>query len=229
MRIVLNEALVTKQATRARRALTFAVTLLLLAVVLSFKPQYVAPAYGILIVGTLVLHWGGREAGKWIGETRVDQALAKVLKNVNQGFQLYSYVLPADHVIVGRPGIFVLKVKPQEGSISCRGEKWHRPFNWRYLWRLLSQESLGNPTRQVNKEVDKVRRFLGDRVPDDKIPIHPLVVFTDPNAHLEVDDPTVPVLHLRDLKAYLRDFPQGEAIPAKTLEALLTAFDERQN
>lgn len=229
MRTVLNEALVTKQATLARRAVTLAISMLLLAVILSFNAQFLILAYAIMIVGTIVLQWGGRAVGKWIGEPRIDQSLAKALKNINHGYQLYSYVLPADHVIVGGPGLFVLKVKPHDGNISCRGDKWHRAFHWRHLWRLFSQESLGNPTKQVQKEVDKTRRFLSERLSHANVPIHPLVLFIDPNAHLEVVEPTVPVLHLRGLKTYLREAKHGEAVPAQTLQALLAAFDEHQN
>jgi hypothetical protein len=226
MRTVLNEALVSNRATRARRVVTLAIAMMLLAVALSFNAQFLLPAYVIVIVGTIMLHWGGRAVGKWIGEPRFDQSLAKALKNVNHGYQLYSYVLPADHVIVGPSGLFVLKVKPHDGDISCRGNKWHRAFRWQHLWRLLSQESLGNPTKQANEEADKARRFLSDRLPDVNVPIRPLVVFIDPNANLEVVDPSVPVLHLRDVKAHLREAKHGEAIPAKTLQALLSAFDD---
>jgi hypothetical protein len=229
MRTVLNEPLVAKRAAGARRALTVGIAMMLLALVLSFNPRSLLPAYIILILGTVVLHWGGRAVAKWLGKPRIDQSLAKVLKNVNHGYQLYSYVLPADHVIVGSPGLFVLEAKPHDGNISCRGDKWHRAFNWRHLLRMLSQESLGNPTKQVNKEVDQTRRFLTEHLPDANVPILPLVVFVNPNAHLEVTKPTVPVLHLGDLKAYLRRAEHGEAIPAQTLQALLTAFNEHQN
>jgi len=229
MRTVVNEALVTKQATRARRAVILAIAMLLLAAALSFSPQFLLPAYIIMILGSVVLHWGGRSIGKWIGEPRIDQSLAKVLKNVNHGYQLYSYVLPADHVIVGPPGLFVMKVKPHDGNISCHGEKWHRAFEWRHLWRLLSQESLGNPTKQVNEEMAKMSQFLRERLPDVNVPIHPLVVFVDPDAHLEVVEPSLPVLHLRNLKAFLRQAERGPAIPAKTVEELITVFDEHQD
>jgi len=229
MRTVVNQALITKQATRARRAIILAIAMLLLAAVLSFNPQFLLPAYIIMILGSVVLHWGGRSIGKWIGEPRIDQSLAKALKNVDHGYQLYSYVLPADHVIIGPPGLFVLKVKPHDGNISCRGDKWHRAFEWRHLWRFLSQESLGNPTKQVNEEVAKTRRFLSEHLPDVNVPVHPLIVFVNPEAHLEIVEPQVPVLHLRDLKAYLRKAEHGDAIPGKTLQALITLFDEHQS
>jgi len=227
MRTVLNEELITQNAKRARQALTLAIGMLLVSAALSFNAQYLLPAYGIMIAGTLVLYWAGRAAGKWIGQPRADQSLAKALKNVNHGYQLYSYVLPVDHVIAGRPGLFVLVVKPHEGNISCHGDKWRRAFHWRHLLRLMSQESLGNPSKQAQKQAEAMRRFVSEKLPDARVPVHPLVVFVDPEAHLEVVNPVVPVLHLRDLKAYLRDAKREAAIPHKTLQAVLTAFDEQ--
>ncbi len=229
MRVSINEPLVAKRATGARRAVSLGIVMMMIAFGLSFNPDFLIPAYVLMVGGVVLLNSAGRAVGKWLAKPRADQMLAKALKSVNHQHRLYSYLLPADHVILSPTGLFVLRAKTHGGKISCHGDKWRSPFNWRQLWRALSQEPLANPTKQVQKDVEEMRSFLAARLPDIDVPLQPVVVFVDPYAELDVADCTVPALHLRDLKAYLRDAELGAAMPAGTLEALTNVLDERSS
>jgi hypothetical protein len=227
MRVIVNEPLVKKQATTARRAITIGLMLLFAAMVLSFNPRSILAAYLIMLVGIILLNWGAIRGNKWLRDPRLDQELGKVLKGLNQGLRLYHYVLPADHVLLSPAGLFVLLVKPQEGHISCHGEKWRHRFNLGRFLRTLFEERLGNPTKQALQEAEKLRRFIAKHLPDIEVPIQPLIVFSHPKAELEIVEPVVPVMYIGELKAYLRSATAPKNLRQETLKTLTSLFDEQ--
>jgi len=227
MRIIANEPLITKRTTTARRAMTLAVALFFFSVLLSTRPTYILPAYGVMLVGIILLNWGGSYGGKWLRRPRVDELLAKALKGLNHGSRLYAFFSPADQVLVSPVGLFVLTARDQYGRLVCQQDKWSRPFSWRGSLRALTGQRLGNPTRQAEAEAEKVRRFVASGVPGTEVPVQPVLVFVDPRAELEVTEPTVPVLALGDLKAFLRDATARKRLPAETAKAVLDLFDEQ--
>jgi hypothetical protein len=227
MRVTVNEALVRKRGATAQRGILAGVVLLGAAAVLSFNPQYVLRAYGLIIPGVIVASWAARYGDKWLREPRAHELLAKALKGLTQGYRLYSYVLPAEHVILSPTGVFVLNVKRQDGKISCRGEQWHRPLTLRRLWRFLAEEPLGNPTKQVRDEVQKLKQFIAERLPDEHVPVSPVIVFTEPEAELELMEPAVAAMPLSDLRPYLRSVGKGVAVPRRTQRALCDLFDDQ--
>jgi hypothetical protein len=227
MRVIVNEDWVRRRAATAQRGIMAGVGLLGGAAVLSFNPRYVLRAYGLIVPGVIVASWASRAGDKWLREPRADQALAKALKGLAHGYRLYSYVLPAEQVILSPAGLFVLHVKHQVGRISCDGDKWHRPLTLQRLWRFLAEEPLGNPTKQVQHEMLNLKRFLAEQLPNADVPMYPLIVFTESEADLEVAEPAVPVLPLGELKAYLRSASKGEALAKQTHKALLDLFDEQ--
>lgn len=227
MRVIVNEQLITKQATSARRVITIGLVLLFAAMMLSFNPRSLLAAYLIMLLGILLLNWGAIRGNKWLRDPRSDQELGKVLKGLNQGLRLYHYVLPAEHVLLSPAGLFVLLVKPQEGQISCHGGKWRHRFNLGRFLRTLFEERLGNPTKQVQLEAEKLQRFLIKHLPDGDIPIQSIIVFSHPKAELDIVEPTVPVMHIGDLKAYLRNATAKKTLRQETLQALTDLFDEQ--
>jgi hypothetical protein len=227
MRVTVNEGLVRKRAATAQRGILIGVGLLGAAAVLSFNPQYVLRAYGLIIPGVILASWAARFGDKWLREPRADQLLAKALKGLTQGYRLYSYVLPAEHVILSPMSVFVLNVKRQDGRISCHGDRWHRPLTLRRAWRFLAEEPLGNPTKQVRDEMQKLQQFIAERLPDEHVPVHPVIVFTESEAELEFVEPALATMPLSDLKSYLRGVNRGETLPKHTQRALRDLFDDQ--
>ncbi len=227
MRVIIDKDKVRRRAATAQRGTFTGIGLLGAAAVLSFTPRYLLPAYGLIIPGVIVASWAARSGDKWLREPRLDQLLAKALKGLTHGYRLYSYVLPAEQVILAPAGLFILTAKQQDGCISCHGQKWHRPFNLRRLRRVLAEEPLGNPTKQVQDEMQKMQRFVAEHLPDTDVPMQPVIVFADPQADLEVVEPTVPTMPLSDLKSYLRSANKGKALPKQTHKALLDLFGEQ--
>ena len=229
MRVVANEDLIARHALTTRRAVSLGLALLGISVALSFSTRYLLLAYGLILPGVALSSWAMRGSDKWLRDPRTDQVLAKALKGLTQGYRLYTHVLPAEQVLFSPTGLFILNVKHQDGKIACHGERWQRPFNLGRFVRWLAEVPMGNPSQQVQAEVQKMQQFVSKHLPDTDVPMQPLVVFDSPKAQLEIVEPVVPVLSLPDLKAHLRDAENGQVMPKQTQEALLRLFDQQAN
>jgi len=227
MRVMIDEKLTEKRAQLTQRALVVGTVLLAIALVASFTPRYVLPAYAVVILGTIVTTWGARTGSKWLGDLRGDRVLAKVLKGLDNRYRLYSYLLPAEHVLLSPTGVFALRLQRQEGRISCRGEKWHRPFSLSRVVNLLSEEQLGDPNKRARREAADLLKFVANGLPSVDVPIQPLIVFVNSKAELDVAKPAIPAMPIGALKRYLRSADKDVGISKETHRALVELFDEQ--
>jgi hypothetical protein len=230
MRLTTNEKLVQQRSTWARY-LTFAgMGLLLGSLVLSFMTDYIMLAYGALFAGFVVAMVGSNLANKWVKPPRPDQVLEKSLKGFDNKHHLYNYLLPAEHVLVTPGGALVLKAKYHDGEITCKNGKWNRPWKWTRLFGALAQEPLGNPIAEMQYEIGKLQQILADKIENAAtIPVEGYVVFTDPRAHLSIDDSSLPVVLAGDLKEALRKGKRAQPLPSSVLENLDQVLNEYAN
>ena len=226
MKVIINEKLVKRQATIGKWASLIGMGALLAGLVVSYRwPDQMVVSFGCLIVGFMLASVGTYNMNRWVKEPRADQALSKALKGFDNKHFLYHYTLPAAHVLLAPSGLFVFTVKGHHGEIRCEGEKWHHKFNWGRLLLFFGQEGLGNPTREVRGEMERLRRFLDSRLPEADVPIEGLIVFTNPRARLELIDPAVPVVSSNKLKTFLRQLKK-KRIPAEQRKELVEIFEE---
>jgi len=225
MRIAVDENLVQRRGRAARNAMTVSVMLLLVAAALSFNTRYILPAYGCLLISLPLVIWGSNRAIKYLREPRPDQVIAKTLKGMDHAYQFYSFKFPAEQVLLCPNGLYALQLRMVDGKISCKGNQWHRKFVWSRILRLLTDEWLGNPGYQARTEANRLQHFLAERAPDLDVQVLPLAVFLHPDVELALDNPVVPAVIARDLKAYLRD--AKPALPQETYKALTHFFDEQ--
>lgn len=227
MRVIVNEPLVESRSTWGRRIMSVGFAVLLFAILLSFNQQTVLGAYGVMLLGLMILNVGLFVGGKWMRKPRADEMLDKALKGLNHGSRLYNYLLPADHVLLAPGGLFVLTLKFQDGQITGRGDKWRRRLD---LWgsiRALFEPRLGNPSRQARKEAARVQAWVQTHLPEVEVPVRPIIVFVHPKAQLQLEEPSVPAVALADLKAYLRTTQKENPLPQATLKALTDLCDEQ--
>jgi len=223
MQVITNEKLIRNRARLGRGASFAGLAMLLLALAASLVTRWwfaSLASFGLLFVGFVLSQVGIYYANRWVKEPRADQTLDKILKGFDDRYCLYNYVLPVPHVLLAPFGLCVIRPKSEGGKVRCHGEKWHHKAGWRRLLYFFGQEGLGNPTREVQAEVEKLRRFLAQRLPEDEVPIEGVVVFTNPQVDLEVDNPTVPVLDGKQFKVFLRDLSKQRPIPASQRKQL---------
>ncbi|NDJ60580.1 MAG: NERD domain-containing protein [Chloroflexi bacterium] len=191
--------------------------------VLALLPALVLPT---AVVMTMV---SVRMTNLWVRPPRPEEVIAQGLKGISNKSVLYSYYhFPARHVLIAPQGVFAIVTRFQDGRIFNEGDRWRVRKN--PLVRLLSVfrlDNVGNPTFDALRAAQILQAKLAPIAPD--IEVQPLIVFVDPRVQLQVNEPTVPVLHADpkhtpNLKTYFRDAAR-EKRPTLTPEQI-TAFEE---
>jgi len=157
-----------------------------------------------LLAGLLVSTIGTMNMNRWVREPRADQALAAGLKGFDNRYQLYSYYLPAPHVLLSPAGLFVLTAMGQDGVIRYDGAKFHRNFSLGRLVRFMAEEGLGKPFVEADSQVQALRAYLERHGLADEVEIENIVVFYSPRAQLSLSATPRPVVTPKELKKEIR-------------------------
>lgn len=181
-------------------------------------------SFGCLLLGFLVSSVGTMNMNRWMREPRADQALAQGLKGFDARYRLYSYFLPAPHVLLSPQGLYVLTAMGQDGVIRYDGQKFRRDFSLVRLLRFMADEGLGKPLADADAQVAALRKFLDEHDTGEGIEIQNLLVFFNPKAELSISDPPRPMIAPKGLKKALRK-QQGK-LPSEQYRRLRDLFDQ---
>lgn len=150
----------------------------------------------------------------------------EALKGLDDEYTLLVYRLPVPFVLVEPGGLTVIQVKGQGGEVSYRNGHWRHSQSWRFFRQLGGQESLGQPDRQARELENRLVKYLRRRLPDTvEVPVRGIVLFIDPEVHLEAEDAPVPALRAVKLKGWLRS-KEGRrpTLPVETRRQLAEAL-----
>jgi hypothetical protein len=229
MRITVNEEFIQRRAKIARWSSLIGLGVLLLGLIVSFNKQYYYWSLPALVIGFFLATISGFNANRYLKEPRPDQILAKVLRGFDNNYHLFNYSGPIPHILLTPSRLYALLVKPQDGVIRYQGNRWRRDFRLRRFFFLFGEEALGNPTRDARAEADRLQRVLEKEFGQEAPLVEPLVVFTHPEAQLEITESSegekseVSALSGTRLKKHLRAQPKKEAFNTD-LRKRLTAF-----
>jgi len=207
MKIIVNDQLIARRA-RLGKILTLAgLGLLLVGLIVSLTmapTSFFLVSLGCLLGGIIASSIGTVNMNRWAREPRADQVLARGLKGFDDRYRLYSYTLPAPHVLLTPTAVYVLTTMLQDGQIRYEGGKWHRDFSLGRAIRFLGEEGLGRPFALADKEVLAMQRLLEQHEVADGVEIENVLVFVHPKAQVEAIEPPCPVLMPKDLKRAIR-------------------------
>jgi len=163
------------------------------------------------------------------GETLVEENLQKLSDDY---YLINDVMLPGsygniDHIILGPNGIFVIESKNYDGKIICNGDEWHRHYEGgltisvrgRPYWKLGKDYDIGSPSKQVKRKAIKLKQFI-QKTFKKTIWVEGIVVFTNPNAKLELNNPTVPVLKVEEVYNFIKNKKSGIKFSSKELESM---------
>jgi hypothetical protein len=165
-----------------------------------------------------------RMANTWIREPRPTDALSAALKGLGQKYAIFHYLLPAPHVLIGPEGVFAIATVWQDRPYRVKQSKWYGDQGLvRKLNGYMRQDLLGNPFRDAQFYAQQVQKIVDKVAPDSGVEVEPLVVFINPKASVEIEDPIMPVLYADpkkkpSLRQYLREVKKDNR-PALSLEA----------
>jgi hypothetical protein len=207
MKITTNTPLVESRVKWAKRIAPVTMFLLLGGLITNFlsfnDPSYFQQTLLLLALGMVSATISSHLANRWVKEPRADQILTQLLKKFSNDYLLFNYTGPVSHVLLAPDGLYPIVVKNQPGQITVDGRKAWRKFTWSRFFRFFADEGLGMPVTEAENAAAKLVKLLGKSMPATDIPpIKPLLLFTNKDAQLTINDPDLPVLTTAEFSCF---------------------------
>ncbi len=207
MRIVTNERKVKLYSRFARLSSILGFGFLVAGLVISFRLSNLQQAYLSTFAGFTLATIGAYLVERWVRDPIAHTTLETSLKSLNDRYTLINYLLPASHVLLTPRGLVVLRTKRQDGRVTYSNGQWKQDFKWTHFFQGMTREWLGDPTKELYQDLDRVNDWVAERFPDDAsaIDVEGIVVFLNWDLKIEIDG-SLPVLAVRfgDLKRVIR-------------------------
>jgi hypothetical protein len=228
MRTYVNEPFVQRRAKLGQYLSWAGLGILGVGMVLSFTsrpedPNYMwrmAGSLACLALGWIAANLGTYNTRRFGRSPRPDQRLEKELKGFDDRYTLYSWMLPSPYVFAGPSGIYAIALREHGGKLTNTGDKWQQPFSLGRMLMAFSNEGVGNPTVDAQNDARKLQQYLSTHIPELSTEVQPLVLFINPRAELELNNPAVPVITPQGLKALLRQRKKDTRLTPEQLQQI---------
>ncbi len=236
MRIVVDEKKVKRQALIGRITLFGSLAILVGGLLLTLFGQQLGIfnlnnlglfylIYTIiLVVGFGVSRIGMYYGNRYLSAGRPELILRDNLKGLDRKYALMIFKLPVDYVLIEPGGVTVLIVKGQQGKIAFKEGKWKSRQGVLSYW-LGRDEPLGNPTEEANLAMGKLTAIFKEKIPNLRITLRAVIIFSNPKAVLEIEPSPIPVLRSDELKDYLRGQGKLDDLPKSIQRQVRAALD----
>jgi hypothetical protein len=201
MKVYIDKKKIRKRAELSNLASIGGLILLLASVVMPMFLQKAASlAFVVMVVGLGTAMVGIFYANRWVRKPRPEERLDTLLKGLADSHHLYHYPdLPTDHVLLTPNGVVLLETISLAGVFSYKDGRWREAMTIGRALRFIVEEHVGDPIKSVLRTENVLREQLA-KVVDATVPIKSLVVFSHPNAVLEIEKPSIPVVMVEKLK-----------------------------
>ncbi|MCB0195395.1 MAG: NERD domain-containing protein [Anaerolineae bacterium] len=225
MKVITNTELVESRAKWGKRVAPVTLLFLVGGLVTNFlsinNPEYFRITLLFLFIGFVSAIFSSNLVNNWVREPRSDQVLEQLLKKFGNDYLLFNYTAPAHHVLLAPDAVHVITVKKHDGDITINERKVKRKFQFKRLIRFFGDEGLGVPVTEAESNAAKVQKFLRKSLDEEAMPpIKPLLLFTNKDVNLTLNDPAVPVVQTNSIKTHLRDQGKQRAISAEQRKQL---------
>jgi hypothetical protein len=219
-----------KANAAGKKARVTAVVLLVLALfffflgveISQYSPFIVSSV--LLLIAILAFLSGG---GTWAIGAVGEETIAAHLNALGLPYRvIHDVVLPSmrgniDHVVLGPNGVFVIETKNHNGFITCNGDSWTQrkvgQLGTPYLGKI------GCPSKQVKRYAITLRDFIRNKMNRD-VYVNGVVVFTNREVALRINNPTVGVLRPDRLCQFIKTYSSKEILQDNELRALESAI-----
>jgi hypothetical protein len=208
---------------------TFGLGLLLSTQVETTTSEMPLAAWGAILGGLVLYSLGQMQLRRWGPRHRQDEQLGQAIRGLDDRYKLYAFLASAlpDYILVSPAGAHVLIVRQDSGQVACVRDVWSQPGRSRLLG-LLGQ-SLGNPSVDANRQLQRLRKVLADAGLED-VATSALIVFTHPRVQLRVEGCSGTVTRVKELKDVLRRMAgkgANVALSAGRVREVQKIFDDR--
>jgi len=234
MQLVANQQLVKNRVRLGRGFHISALAVFALGLVLSTQLD---PTRGDLpwqswvaiLAGLGLYSLGQTQLRRWGPRNRQEEQLGQAIRMLDDRYKLYAFLsssLP-DYILVSPAGVHVLIVRTDAGQVACVRDHWNKGSGSRLM--SFFGPTLGNPTADAAKQLQKLRALLAERGLAD-VPTSGVIVFTNPKVQLRVEGCSSTVTRVKELKDVLRRMAgkgQNVALTASRIREVQKIFDER--
>lgn len=236
MRIVIDEKKVKRQALIGRVALFGSLAILLGGLLLTlfgqqlgiFELENLGLFYlvytTVLVVGFGVSRIGMHYGNRFLAANRPEMVLREHLKGLDRKFALMIFKLPADYVLIEPGGVTVFIVKTQGSKVEYKNDRWRLRAGILNFW-LGRDEPLGNPSDEAKEALSKINAIFTEKIPELRIPLRAIIVFSNPRVKLDLDTLPYPVLAPDGLKEYIRGESKLKELPNSIQRKIRAALD----
>lgn len=162
----------------------------------------------------------------WASGSRGELEVMDSLKKLDDSYLMIGGVVvppnrgDTDYIVVGRNGIFVIEVKNYGGEISCDEDDWNR----RKIGRGGNSYGLeiGSPSNQVKRNAKVLKDFVLEHQREvfreretPHIWVEGILVFTNKDAELILNAPTVDILNPGELGDFIMKKDAGLVLSEK--------------
>ncbi len=228
MKIIKNEKKIKRNATIGSWTSMSALVVLGVGMYVSLKrTDLFVYALGALLVGFTLTQIGMYMGNRYGRSPRPDEKLDAALKGLPGDYTIYHYMTPASHLLVGPSGVWLLMPYHQRGQVPYKKKRWQMSgggFLQSYM-RIFGQESLGRPDVEIDSEINLLNRHFSKYMADSQLPeIKPLIIFTNDETEINVEDAPVPAIKLKQMKDFIRQKGKGNALSSMRLEEIKSTF-----
>lgn len=228
MRIVRNERRISLLRSVGQYASLAGLVILVGGLIISFvRPLWTGPLLASMSLGFLLSIIGGFYADRYAGPLARHKTLAEVLKGLDYRHTLIQYLLPAEHVLLEPGGCTCFVVKPQGGTVTYDPdrERWEHEERGKFFRRLVGQESLGRPHLEGEQEIDRLHRYLSERMEDEAdVPIRAVIVFINEDVEVRAAQAPSPTFYRKKVKDWLRGPGALDPLPDHVRQHLAAAL-----
>ena len=161
--------------------------------------RYPLLAYLFMLVGLMGATFGSYMSSQYVREPRADKRLDKALDGLDRRYAAYHYYLTSNHVLASHYGFIVLIPRAHEGEITYQGGRWQHKGGWRKMLQLFGEPGLGKPDQDLAADVQDLKQWIDQVMPEADIPVNGVIVMTGSNVTLHTKEAPAPVVALDNL------------------------------
>lgn len=232
MKIIKNEKLINRNAKIGRYTSFVGLAVLGVGMWITFaKPELVQWSWASLFFGFILSQVGIYFGNRWGRRPRPDEHLDAALKGMDDRWTLIHYQAPAEHLLFGPGGMWMLKTYHQAGKLiyDQNKKRWKMTgggFGQAYL-RIFAQENIGRPDLEIESETRALLSYLKKKAPELEPPeVKVALVMTNDKTDIDeeiLDAPAIPVA-AKKLKETIRKLSKEGGIAPLKLAELQSAF-----
>ena len=228
MKIISNEKLIKRNGIISQVTSLSSLLILGSGMYISFsKPDYFTLSVAALLAGFILSQVGISLGNRFGRSPRPDELLDAGLKGLKNTYTIYHYSTPAQNLLVGPAGIWLLLPFHQHGDISYDGKKWKLKgggFAQSYM-RIFGQGNISRPDLDAGVQKDKLIKALKKTMAEEEIPnINAAIIFTSNSANVLAENAPIPTMHIKQLKSFIRKEVKNTQITKAEINAVNEAL-----